>query len=100
MTGHKSAGTQQIEVITLGERRRSWSAEQKREIVAESLEHWNRAIRRLRWRIATALAAAHLAVAAAGREVGRRVPAADAVRPCCGAERTAKAGIGGNGRAA
>jgi transposase len=38
MTGHKSARKQQIEVITRGERRRSWSVEQKREIVAESLE--------------------------------------------------------------
>jgi transposase len=38
MTGHKSARKQQIEVITRGERRRSWSAEQKRETVAESLE--------------------------------------------------------------
>ena len=41
MTGHKSARTQQIEVITRGERRRSWSMEQKREIVAESLEPGN-----------------------------------------------------------
>jgi transposase len=38
MTGHKSARKQQIEVITRGERRRSWSVEQKREIVAASLE--------------------------------------------------------------
>lgn len=38
MTSHKSAPKQRIEVITRGERRRSWSAEQKREIVAESLE--------------------------------------------------------------
>jgi len=38
MTGHKSARKQQIEVITRGERRRSWSVEQKLEIVAESLE--------------------------------------------------------------
>ena len=38
MTGHKSARKQQIEVITRGERRRSWSMEQKRQIVAESLE--------------------------------------------------------------
>jgi transposase len=38
MTGHKSARKQQIEVITRGERRRRWSIEQKREIVAESLE--------------------------------------------------------------
>jgi transposase len=38
MTGHKSARKQQIEVITRGERRRRWSMEQKREIVAESLE--------------------------------------------------------------
>jgi transposase len=38
MTGHKSGRKQQIEVITRGERRRSWSVEQKRQIVAESLE--------------------------------------------------------------
>ena len=38
MTSHKSARKQQIEVITRGERRRSWSVEQKLEIVAESLE--------------------------------------------------------------
>jgi transposase len=38
MTGRKSARTQQIEVITRGERRRRWSMEQKREIVGESLE--------------------------------------------------------------
>ena len=36
-TGRKSARKQQIEVITRGERRRSWSVEQKREIAAESL---------------------------------------------------------------
>jgi transposase len=33
-----SARSQRIEVITRGERRRRWSAEQKREIAAESLE--------------------------------------------------------------
>jgi transposase len=38
MTSHKSARKQQIEVITRGERRRRWSLEQKREIVAESLQ--------------------------------------------------------------
>ena len=38
MTDRKSARMQSIEVITRGERRRSWSVEQKREIVAESLE--------------------------------------------------------------
>jgi transposase len=38
MTGHTSPRKQPIEVITRGERRRSWSVEQKREIVAESLE--------------------------------------------------------------
>lgn len=37
-TGRKSARKQQIEVITRGERRRSWSVEQKREIAAESLQ--------------------------------------------------------------
>jgi transposase len=36
-TGRKSARNRPIEVITRGERRRSWTAEQKREIVAESL---------------------------------------------------------------
>jgi transposase len=40
-SGHKSshmtARTQRIEVITRGERRRRWSIEEKREIVAESL---------------------------------------------------------------
>lgn len=34
--GHKSARSSRIEVITRGERRRVWTAEQKREIVAES----------------------------------------------------------------
>jgi transposase len=34
--GHKSARNQRIEVITRGERRRVWTLEQKREIVAES----------------------------------------------------------------
>ena len=34
--GHKSARSARIEVITRGERRRVWTAEQKREIVAES----------------------------------------------------------------
>ena len=37
-SGRKSARKQQIEVITRGERRRSWSVEQKREIAAESLQ--------------------------------------------------------------
>lgn len=36
-TGRKSARGQQVEIITRGERRRSWTPEQKREIVAESL---------------------------------------------------------------
>ncbi len=35
---HKSARTQRIEVITRGERRRRWSAEDKQAIVAESAE--------------------------------------------------------------
>ena len=35
---HRSGRGQRIEVITRGERRRSWTAEQKREIAAESLE--------------------------------------------------------------
>jgi transposase len=35
--GHKSARRPRIEVITRGERRRTWTPEQKREIVAESL---------------------------------------------------------------
>jgi transposase len=34
--GHKSARSPRIEVITRGERRRVWTVEQKREIVAES----------------------------------------------------------------
>lgn len=34
---HMTARTQRIEVITRGERRRRWSIEEKREIVAESL---------------------------------------------------------------
>jgi transposase len=37
-TSRKSAPKQQIELITRGERRRSWSMEQKLEVVAESLE--------------------------------------------------------------
>ena len=36
--GHMSARSQRIEVIMRGERRRRWSIEQKREIVAESLQ--------------------------------------------------------------
>jgi transposase len=36
-TGRKSARGPQVEIITRGERRRSWTPEQKREIVAESL---------------------------------------------------------------
>jgi transposase len=37
-TDRMSAGSQRIELITRGERRRRWSVEQKREIAAESLE--------------------------------------------------------------
>jgi transposase len=36
-TGRKSARNRPIEIITRGERRRSWTREQKREIAAESL---------------------------------------------------------------
>jgi transposase len=36
-TSRKSARNQRVEIITRGERRRSWSAEQKDQIVAESL---------------------------------------------------------------
>ena len=36
-TGRRSARGPQVEIITRGERRRSWTLEQKREIVAESL---------------------------------------------------------------
>jgi transposase len=36
-TGRKSARSRRVEIITRGERRRSWTPEQKREIVAESL---------------------------------------------------------------
>src|ERR1700758_2639204 len=36
-TGRKSARSQRVEIITRGERRRSWTLEQKREIVTESL---------------------------------------------------------------
>ena len=36
-TGRKSARNRPIEIITRGERRRSWAPEQKREIVAESV---------------------------------------------------------------
>ncbi len=35
--GHKSARSPRVELITRGERRRTWTPEQKREIVAESL---------------------------------------------------------------
>ena len=35
---HRSTRRQRIEVITRGERRRSWTPEQKRQIAAESLE--------------------------------------------------------------
>jgi transposase len=35
-TGRKSARNRPVEIITRGERRRSWALEQKREIVAES----------------------------------------------------------------
>ena len=37
-TGHRSARSQRIEVITRGERRRAWDIDQKREIVIESLQ--------------------------------------------------------------
>ena len=37
-TGRMSARSQRIELITRGERRRSWAIEQKREIVLESLQ--------------------------------------------------------------
>ena len=36
-TGRMTARSQQVEIITRGERRRSWTPEQEREIVAESL---------------------------------------------------------------
>src|ERR1051325_9174161 len=36
-TGRKSAPMTRVEVITCGERRRAWTLDQKREIVAESL---------------------------------------------------------------
>src|SRR5580658_9360450 len=36
-TGRKSARNHPVEIITRGERRRSWALEQKREIVAERL---------------------------------------------------------------
>lgn len=36
-SGRKSARSQRMEIITRGERRRSWTLEQKSEIVAESL---------------------------------------------------------------
>ena len=36
-TGHKSARSARVELITRGERRRVWTPEQKREIVLESL---------------------------------------------------------------
>jgi transposase len=35
-TGRRSGRSKQVEIITRGERRRSWTVEQKREIVAES----------------------------------------------------------------
>jgi transposase len=38
MSDHRSTRRQRIEVITRGERRRSWTPEQKRQIAAESLE--------------------------------------------------------------
>lgn len=37
MSGHMTARNQRIEVIARGERRRRWSIEEKREIVADSL---------------------------------------------------------------
>ncbi len=36
-TGHRSARSARVEIVTRAEPRRSWTAEQKREIVAESL---------------------------------------------------------------
>ena len=36
-TGHKSACNPRMEVITRNDRRKTWTLEQKREIVAESL---------------------------------------------------------------
>lgn len=36
-TGHRSARTARVEILTRAEPRRSWTAEQKRQIVAESL---------------------------------------------------------------
>lgn len=36
-TGRRSRHSERVEIITRGERRRSWTLEQKREIVAESL---------------------------------------------------------------
>src|SRR5665213_3817432 len=36
-TNHRSARNPRVEVITRGERRRSWTADQKSQIVAESL---------------------------------------------------------------
>lgn len=44
MTDHMSTRRQRIEVITRGERRRRWTAEQKCEIAAESLEAGTSAI--------------------------------------------------------
>jgi transposase len=41
---HKSARRQRIEVITRGERRRRWTAEEKRDIALESLEPGTSAI--------------------------------------------------------
>jgi transposase len=38
-TSRKSAGSPRVEIITRGERRRRWTAEQKHEIVAESYGH-------------------------------------------------------------
>ncbi len=38
MSAHKCARTQRIGVITRGERRRRWSAEERQAIVAESAE--------------------------------------------------------------
>ncbi len=43
-TGHVSSRRRRIEVITRGERRRSWTAERKLEIAAESLEPGTSAI--------------------------------------------------------
>ena len=93
MTSHKSARKQQIEVITRGERRRSWSVEQKLEIVAESLEPGMSPI---------AVARRH-GIGTGQLYTWRRQlqeGQSGGIRPRCGAERTTTAGSGGNKRAA